>query len=206
MFKSIGNEESTYIILSGVASAECYLASGEVVIIELLGKGYSIGEFEPFLQQKIYYVIQALTPVIVCQLDKVDLAQLIEENPIHLLHITSAMENNMRSFARHSWVMNAQRIQERIKRLLSNLVILSGGSGEETRIDLTHEELARLINTDRTSVTRGLHRLEKEGFVRLGYDRLWVVNPLISKELTTEFRFDPLARNISNLAIDRLKR
>jgi CRP-like cAMP-binding protein len=206
LFKGMGDEESAYVILSGIAGAICYLSSSEVVTICLLGKSYTIGEIEAFFQQKIYYVIQALTPMTVCQLNTRGLVQHVDENPVLLRHVFSAIENNTQAFARQLWVMNAQRIHERIKRFLSIFVKLSGSEWEETRVDLTHEELATLINTDRVSITRVLHKLEKEGFVKLGYDHLWVVGPLPTEELDSTFRFDPLDRNISLLASDHFRR
>ena len=201
LFKAMGNEESTFIILSGVASAISHLPSGEVVTICLLGKSYTIGEIEPFFTQKIYYVIQALTPMTVCQIRTHDLVYLVDENPSLLKQVISAVENNSHAFARQLWVMNAQRVHERIKRFLSVFIKMSGNNHAEPLVCLSHDELAVLINTDRPSVTRALHKLEEEGFVKLGYKKLKVIGHLPTEDLdlNLNFRFDPLSRNISLL-------
>ena len=170
LFKAIDNEESTFIILSGVASAICHLSTGEVVTICLLGKSYTIGEIEPFFTQKIYYAIQALTPMTVCHISTPDLVYLVDENPSLFKQVISAVENNSHAFARQLWVMNAQRVHERIKRFLSVFIKMSENNHAEPFVCLSHDELAVLINTDRPSVTRALHKLEEEGFVKLGYN------------------------------------
>ena len=195
-----GCEEFVYVVLSGIASEIYYMASGEVIVFFLLGKGYTIGDIDAFFQQKYYCSIEALTPMTACQLNTRDLVQLVDEDTSLLKNVFGAFENNAQAMGLQMWMRNAQRIHERVKRLLSIFVKLSGSEWEETRVDVTHEELATLINTDRASVTRALHRLQKEGFVKLGYDRLWVVGPLPSEELDSTFRFDPLKRNISLLA------
>lgn len=208
IFKGMGDEESSsYIILSGVASAICHLSTGEVVTICLLGKGNPIGEIEPFFKQKIYYVIQALTPMTVCHLSTHDLIYHIDKDPDLLRQVFTAVENNSHAFARQLWVMNAQRLHERIERFLSVFIKLSGSKMKDSPIRLSHSELAALINTDRPSVTRALHKLADDGFVKLGYNKLWVIGDLLTDDLdlNVNFRFDPLAKNIPLFERDRSK-
>ena len=194
-------EESTYTIISGIASLMTYLPSGESMTVFLLEKSQTFGEFEVFFQKKPFYAVQALSNVNICKLNKHHIIQFVEENPTFLFKVISAVENNIQAIGRHIWVMNAQRVQERIMRLLSIFNTLNVSEWGKNMVNLSHEDLALLINTDRVSVTRVLNKLENEGFVKLGYNQIKVLKPLAMLDLEPNFRLNPLHHNILSLPV-----
>lgn len=173
-------EKCIYIIVSGIGIVTSYLESGEVLTLCLKGKGQTFGELF-HLAENYPALLQALTELTVC---KISAASLLIDNPVMLNNILHAGMINFDGVSRLMWIMNAQRIYERIKRALIVLAELHNMNNDmnnkKNPLILTHDDLALLINTDRPSVTRALHKLKKEGFLDLGYQRLSVKIPSIS--------------------------
>jgi CRP-like cAMP-binding protein len=192
-------EQAVLNVQSGIGVVFNYQANGEAMIIGMIGRGVMIGEMEAFFQVKYPYVIKALTPVTVCKHYAAHLVRLVKENPAYLGQVVAAIENNNHSLGRQLWVMNAQRVQERLRRVLMILANFQVFAGEKTTLPLTHEDLALLVNTDRSTVSRCLKRLEKEGFARLGYQSVTVLGDIVLNEKDVNFRVLPAGGNHSIL-------
>ena len=181
LFRNEIDCDCTYVILSGLAVVYYYTETGEAVVCGIFGRGCTIGEIECFLSYKAPYMIKALTPMITCQLPNDYLLKCSEHDLPLIKKVLSASGNSMRVFVRHMWVMNAQRVEERVRRLL----IVVANSGIETRdgvktINLTHNDLAFLINTNRLSISRSLQKLAQEGFITKGRENIQIQDsPLI---------------------------
>jgi len=193
-------EQAVLNVRTGIAVVINYQANGEAVIIGLVGQGVMVGEMEAFFQIKYPYVIKMLTPVTVCKYYAVHLVQVVNENPLYLGQVIAAIENNDHALGRQLWVMNAQRVQERLRRQLAILANFQAFAREEVNpLPLTHDDLALLINTDRSTVSRCLKRLEEEGFVKLGYQSVTVTGAYTLKDLDVNFRVYPAGGNRSIL-------
>lgn len=180
-------EKCMYIIVSGIGIAKCYLESGEEITICLVGKGQTFGEGFP-VNGGYPITLQALTEITVCQLSE---NLLLNSGPGMLNNILHAGLINYRAISRQVWIMNAQRIYERIKRTLIVLAELHDWDSNKIPLIISHADLALLINTDRPSVTRALHRLEKEGFIELGYQHLSINNPITFCTIEDLFQTNP---------------
>jgi CRP-like cAMP-binding protein len=154
---------------------------------------------EAIFQVKYPYTIKALSPVTVCKLYGAHLVQLVKENSAYLSQVLASIENNDHSLGRQLWIMNAQRVQERLRRALMIMANFRAYSGEDLILPLTHSDLALLINTDRSTVTRCLKRLEKEDFLQLGYQSITVKGNIELNELDLNFKVLPSKRNRSVL-------
>lgn len=192
-------EQSVLIIQTGLAVAFNFQPNGEIMVIGIIGPGVMIGEMEAIFQVKYPYTIKALSPVTVCKLYGAHLVQLVKENSAYLSQVLASIENNDHSLGRQLWIMNAQRVQERLRRALIIMANFRAYSGEDLILPLTHSDLALLINTDRSTVTRCLKRLEKEDFLQLGYQSITVKGNIELNELDLNFKVFPSKRNRSVL-------
>lgn len=168
-----------YVVVSGIAAVYTHLDAGEMMVFGLVGKGFTLGETEYFTKEKSVYSIKTLTPCVFCRLPVEDLDSIIDARPFLMKRFIQASNKCMQMFSRQIWVMNAQLVYDRLKRLLCVLAKLQAKQGENfVRINISHEELALLINTTRVSVTRMLNIMEQEGNVRLKYNEIEIVGPL----------------------------
>lgn len=168
-------EDPIYAVVSGLAYTATYSSSGEVIVSGVLGRGHSIGAEILVLPVLHPHIIGAITDLVLCRMTPADLLGLAEAEPSRLSHVYDGIQTNVRLMARHIWVMNAQRVSERVKRLL--WVMRSYQYTESDRdvtLDITHEEIAFLLNTDRVSVSRALQKLSKEGYIKTGHSSLTV--------------------------------
>ena len=177
-------ERSIYIIVSGIGISNYYLESGEEITMCLMGKGQTFGEGFPF-NGDFSISLHALTDITVCKLSA---DYLLNGGSETLNNVILAGLNNYRAFARQVWIMNAQRIYERIKRILIVLTKLNDWENNKVPLIISHADLALLINTDRPSVTRTLHKLEEEGFVELGYQQVEIINPVTACTMEDVFQ------------------
>ncbi|MBN1315331.1 MAG: Crp/Fnr family transcriptional regulator [Anaerolineales bacterium] len=200
IFYGMDADQSVLIVQTGIAVAINYLENGDAMIIGIIGRGVMIGEMEAFFHIKYPYVIKALTPVTICKHYGVHLVKLVKENPDYLSQVVAAIENNDHSLGRQLWIMNAQRVQERVRRTLVILANFQMFDNQNTDLPVTHDDLALLVNTDRPTVSRCLKRLEKDGFVELGYQSMTVLGDYELNEASMNFRFLPTGKNRSLLA------
>lgn len=175
LFRNQVESACLYVVLSGILTAFYYLPSGEPVVVGNMGRGATVGELELPLTKGEPYNVMALTPVRLCRICIEYLTSLLSMNPSYQKYILAASEKAARCMARQIWVMNAQRVYDRVVRMLMVLCNTGLETDEEGYfIPITHEDLAFLIHTDRISITRALKKLETEGFVELDYKHIHI--------------------------------
>lgn len=176
-----------YVVISGIVAIYSTLESGEPLLYGLAGKGQSLGEIEYFTKQKVVYEVKTLTPTVFCRLPIKFLSALIRQKPEIMKRFLEASNVCTTMLTRQLWVTNAQRIYDRLKRLLFVLVKLQKDNIEDPNIvNISHAELGLLINTDRASVTRSLNKLKKENLIALNYGQIEVLDNLFDVSITDE--------------------
>ncbi len=185
--------DGIYVIQSGILTSFFYLSSGEPVVMGNLGKGQTVGELEILRTRKGPYNVKALTPVHLCRLSMGYILQFVKHSPSLMVSLVAAGESAASSLSRQLWVMNAQRVYDRLARLLMVLSDLGSRKGfgvvnpieisdeNMTPIQVSHQDLGFLINTDRISITRSLHKMAEEKLVILDYKRILITDSLISR-------------------------
>ena len=70
------------------------------------------------------------------------------------------------------------KIHERLARLIHRLAYSHGCTDEENRlyIEISHEELSKMLGTSRQSVSKELKLLEGEGSIELRYSNIYICN------------------------------
>lgn len=146
----------------------------EEELFSVYGPGYCCGLSELYLGSSVCstYYMKALTDCTVC---------LFPANAFrHRLESLPASESNrLVSCALTNWttasfellkLFSKTKNTERLALLLRHLREQSGRSGDPfASLRLSHDELAFLLRSNRASVTRALHQLEKDGLVSLGH-------------------------------------
>ena len=162
------HHNNLYIIRSGVLVCMRYSMNGEMNSYLLLGKGQTIGEMCLFTSNKVPFVVTALTDVELCKIDSDYIEKLVLEKPMVSRFIFNAIIKNVCAILDYSDMLETKSAYDRIKRILMMLVESIGETDREVNLALTHKDLAFLVYSNRVTVTKTLHQLEDEGFVKMG--------------------------------------
>lgn len=155
-----------YLILDGKVIQYFLDIHGKERIILILSSGDLFGEITMMQEDYDQVITKAHTNTKVCKIYKNDLMSYLEKNP-HLynsilLMVTTKFRILMSQLYDNAYFDAKQRLYRLLKRLsVQHGIEVKGGK----RIDLklTHEELGNMINSTRSTVTRLLKELEKEG-------------------------------------------
>ncbi len=171
------DRQDVYVLCSGITVVYNYLDGGRESVYTILGKGQVMGAGDLFVQNKRLFVIQALTDIKVCRINGDSLKLLVVTYPDLFLSLYFADYNNIQAMTQYIEVISAKRVYDRVKNLLALLAGYQENPEKEVSLALTHNDLARLVCSDRVSVTRILHRLSKEGWVELGNRNFTITVP-----------------------------
>lgn len=180
--------QDVYVLRSGITVVYNYLEGGRESVYTILAKGQVMGAGDLFVQNKRLFVIQALTDIQVCRINGNSLKLLVSTYPDLFLSLYFAGYNNIQAMTQYLEVISAKRVYDRVKNLLALLAGYQDNPENEVSLALTHNDLARLVCSDRVSVTRILHRLSKEGWVELGNRNFTITVP------PKDIRYDLAAR------------
>jgi CRP-like cAMP-binding protein len=174
------------IILSGLGLGSLGLDSEEEAMqLALLGKGHAFGPFSQDLaQDKLISSLQALTDMEVCKIPCQGLGHYTKQHPSILYNFMLQANSAVHMLLRQVWIKSPRRVYDKVLRAL---LVLNELHGED--LTVSHDDIALIVDADRTSVTRALDRLQDEGMVALKYRRVCLNTTLTSHEL--EFVLKP---------------
>ena len=167
------NEHRVIVVKSGlIAIVSAADHDGEVFAV--YGSGYCCGLAELYIDESVAYTyyLKALTDCTVCSVPANALRHRLEALPPAMANriVASSLTNWSAAAFEMMKLRSLSRKSERLALLLRYLREQSGRLGSPlSAIRLSHDELATLLHSDRASVTRALHGLEKDGLVSLGY-------------------------------------
>lgn len=179
-------EQRVYAIQSGQFSCMSNLEHDNEVPFAIYGSGNVIGVSELYIAREVAsaYYLKALSSGRVCSFPAKALRRVLEEAPSPFSErlLSCALTNiSSASFTLHKIALRTP-LSDRIAMLLLSLRDLALREGFELQsAALTHEDLAALVGADRASITRALHKLEKEGCVELGYRSLALKPSLLDR-------------------------
>lgn len=180
-------EQRVFVIQSGIFSCISNLEQGREIPLALFGRGHSAGLAELYIPREIAstYYLHALTEARACSLPAKALRHHLEQRPsAEVANLLSrALINVSTASYSHIKMLTRPLISDRIVMLLARLRELSAQEGRTLdQVKLTHSDIATLITSDRGSVARALHKMEKEGLVELGYRSLHLNEALDEQE------------------------
>lgn len=177
-------DQSAYIIISGIGMMNMGVMYNDTHVEEqlnlaLLGKEYAFGSIVPSKSSFfVSYHVQTLTNMKACKLPYAGLKVYLSSDPSVLEKIFLANDLISNAFMRQQWIMNTNKVYDRVQRALIVLNTVRGKSWNRVPLNITHEDLAEIVKADRPSVTLGLKKLQSQGLIELGYGKVWLNNEL----------------------------
>ncbi|MBR5259765.1 MAG: Crp/Fnr family transcriptional regulator [Eggerthellaceae bacterium] len=170
LYRDYTDRKNTYVILSGLMAMSAIDKNGESVTMGIFGRGSALGETEPFARNHYAeYLLTAYTECEICKIPSATIIKATEENPRFALKLIDSTNFNYTVMNRQIWMLSTMSLKERIHRLFLNIAWLCPRVEDGFLVELTHEDIAQLISSERTSVTHALKKLEQEGRIKLRY-------------------------------------
>lgn len=159
-----------YLIRKGVVQQHFLDQSGNIKTLLILTKGDLFGEITLFQGDLDLVITQAHGDVEVEKIPADLFSSLLEKNPQIYYYISLMLSSKARIFMAQVKDSSFCDATQKLKNLLLRLSFQHGEDVKEgTRIihRFTHEDLARMISSTRSTVTKKMKTLENEGFIEI---------------------------------------
>lgn len=158
-----------YLILEGKVKQYFIDINGEEKTILILSRGDIFGEITLIQEDYDLVMTKALENTIVRKIDKNKFYQVLKENPNLYNSLLLMITTKFRILMAQIYDSSFHNIKNRLLFLLKRLSIQQGIKtkvGIKINIKLTHEQLAAMIGSTRSTVTKKLNELEEEDKIR----------------------------------------
>lgn len=179
-------ESQVYVIRKGVFVSVGIDETEETIPYSILGKGNCVGLCEMYTPPEIseYYHIRSLVDGEICstpaKIIKHKLQQLPQDYAQQLL--CCVFVSQAASTFTQSKILSRRSLFDRILSLLLYLQDMTARRGVlQGTVEITHEEIATLVASDRVSTTRVLHKMAGEGLITIGYKSITLHNEKLEK-------------------------
>lgn len=171
---------AVFCVRAGIVKLSKTSATGEPLIIRLLGPGRLIG-YRPLLSGESFAAsAEAVGEVELCTIPATVFRRLLEESPTLALRLLALMAQELRVSEEQSLVLAHESVRARTVRQLLDFLKDTGvglESGAPVAVPLLRRELAQMVGTSPETLSRTLHRLAQDGALRLTRTAIWVQNP-----------------------------
>ncbi|HEU4510887.1 MAG TPA: Crp/Fnr family transcriptional regulator [Pyrinomonadaceae bacterium] len=165
--------DSVYFLKKGRVKLSVLSDSGKEIAIDIIQPGEMFGEFALIDESVRSNMTQALDAVTILVFDKRNFASLIKSQPNLALNYIRMVGDRRRRMEKKLSDITSKEAPARVWELLHELSANALGDEEhESRIPLTHQDVASLIGASRQTTTSILNDLMRSGFIELG--RGWV--------------------------------
>lgn len=174
-------ERQVILIRKGVFVSVGTGEQEDAVPFAMLGKGNALGLAEAYAPSEVseYYHIRNLIEGEICALPAKIVRRKLEELPSatsHKVICCSFVSQTIASFTQTK-IFSKKSLYDRILALLLYLQDMTGRQEiEHTTLQITHEEIAMLVASDRASVTRVLHKMSSDGVLSISYKSITLHN------------------------------
>lgn len=158
-----------FLIQHGLVRVYRLNKSGAQVVLALLGKGDCFGEMGLFTDSVRTAWIEAVTDVVLYQMQKDDFGNLLRATPEICWQMLGILSQRLAKMDEQMENFVCLTVEERLLKALFMLAQELGQMEGENWVlppCLTHLLLGELIGTSRETVTRALGRLEKKGLLK----------------------------------------
>ena len=166
--------DSVYFLKKGRIKLSVLSDSGKEIAIDIIQPGEMFGEFALIDESVRSNMAQALDDVTILVFDKRDFAGLIKSQPNLALNYIRMVGDRRRRMEKKLSDITSKEVAARVCELLHELSTNAhlGDEIRDSRIPLTHQDVASLIGASRQTTTSILNDLSRSGFIELG--RGWV--------------------------------
>lgn len=155
-----------YLIIDGKVKQYFIDYSGSEKTILLLSSGDMFGEITMIQEDYDLVITESLTHTTVCKISKNTFYTFLQNNPSIYNDILLMITTKFRILMAQLYDYSFYNAKNRLYFLLKRLAIQQGikvCKGTKINLKLTHQELATMIGSTRSTVTKMLNELEDEG-------------------------------------------
>lgn len=147
--------------------------------MEVIGQGELFGQYLPGAMEASNEKAIALDDCTICHIDVKRWNQYISTNPKFSLSVLKLVGWKFRKLESRLEDLQFKKAEERIATVIDNLMLKFGrkigvGFEIEIKLNLTHEDLAKLSGTTRQTVTTFLRSLEKKNVISYNRKRILI--------------------------------
>lgn len=159
-----------YFVKAGKVKISKYSENGQEIILSILGPGEIFGELAIAGQSDSDEVAEIVENAIICELKLDDMAKMLDMNPQFNLQITKLIGFKFKKIQGRLESLFFKNAPDRIKEIIKELASEHGekllNSEISVKLNLTHEDIAKLTATTRQTVTSVFNELEKQGIIK----------------------------------------
>jgi len=171
---------AVFCVRSGIVKLSKTSATGDPLIIRLLGRGRLLG-YRPLLSGEPFAAsAEAVGELELCTIPGDYFHRLLAQSPGFCARLLALMARELRVSEELLLALAHENVRTRtVRQLLAFLADTGMGleSGAAVTVPLLRRELAQMVGTSPETLSRVLHRLAREGALRLTRSGIWVQNP-----------------------------
>ncbi|MFC2068363.1 Crp/Fnr family transcriptional regulator [Chloroflexota bacterium] len=169
-----------YFVGSGVVKMFKTSADGKEQILKIVHSKESFNDIPIFDDGPSPVSVQAMGPVILYGISKIDLDKILQDHPKIALNTVRVFATQMRHLISLIEGLSFGHVINRVAKILFD----HAGNGSTSKPRLTQQEMAAMAGTAREVVSRSLKTLETTGAIRIERHRIIIVNREALMELT----------------------
>jgi CRP/FNR family transcriptional regulator len=174
--------QSLFFVASGVVKVFKTSPEGKEQTLNIVRPGESFNDVPLFDDGPNLASAQAMVPVVLYGVKKVELKNILEQYPPVARNIIRVLAQRVRQLVSLVEDLSFRHVLSRVAKIL--LEYASDGTGPRPR--LTQQEIAAMAGTAREVVGRSLKALEEERLIRLERHRIVITNRQALEQLVTE--------------------
>lgn len=157
-----------HFVVSGVLKAFKTSAEGKEQILSIIRPGESFNDVPVFDNDSSPVSIQALGPVVLCEIRKNDLEAILRKYPQIARNVINVLADRVRHLVSLVEDLSFRHVIGRVAKIL----LENAGDGTGAGAHLTQQEMAAMAGTAREVVGRSLKALEDNGAIRVDRHRI----------------------------------
>lgn len=169
-----------YLILNGAVKQFFSDMNGTEKVILILSKGDMFGEITMIQRDFDQVTTKTYSPTLLCKINRDTFYAYLNENPDVYSSVLLMITTKFRILMSQIYDNTFFTTKDKLTSLLNRLSKQYGSPhkyGIEICLVLTHEELASMIGSTRSTITKLLNNLEKTGIIRRIGRKIIVTNP-----------------------------
>ncbi len=172
-----------YFVKAGKVKISKYSPNGQEIILALLGPGEIFGELAIAGQPGGGEVAEIMEDAVICEFSTDEMRKILEINPQFNIQVTKLIGEKYKKiqsrFESLCFKSAPDRIKEFIRELADEHGEKTGKEGEAVvKLNLTHEDIAKLTATTRQTVTSVFNELEKHGAIEYSRKQILIKDHL----------------------------
>jgi CRP-like cAMP-binding protein len=172
--------EWVYFVLDGKVKTHSLSQEGKARTFGIWGRGNVLGLTGYILGQNHLFLASAWEDTELLMISPQDLTRLLRSDPDLSLAVMRYLARFVEVFQREVEALSFLDVQGRLRRSLEELAVQHGRealAGREIDLEITHEELAELASTNRSTVTVFLNELKRQGYLWMDGRKMVVMPP-----------------------------